>query len=205
MSKVKTKWLEDAAVTNAKLNADVAGTGLSGGAGSALSVDYGSSAGTACQGNDSRLPSGLTDDRLLTANGTNAVQSTGIVVQDDAIQEVKIIAGKSVGNIGNSGTAFNWYLGDGQHQTVTLTGNAVCTVDVTGVTGPGVWTLRVVQNATGGYSISLYTISGGTVYYTGTTRPTYPSAAYDECEVVLKFDGTDCVYQVTGILTADST
>ena len=39
MSKVKTKWIEDAAVTNDKLNSDVAGDGLAGGAGSALAVD----------------------------------------------------------------------------------------------------------------------------------------------------------------------
>lgn len=42
MSKTKTKWIEDEAVTNAKLNADVAGTGLSGGAGSALALDINS-------------------------------------------------------------------------------------------------------------------------------------------------------------------
>jgi len=39
MSKLKTKWIEDAAITKEKLNSDVAGDGLSGGAGSALSVN----------------------------------------------------------------------------------------------------------------------------------------------------------------------
>ena len=39
MSKTKTKWIEDAAVTKAKLNTDVAGAGISGGAGTALSSD----------------------------------------------------------------------------------------------------------------------------------------------------------------------
>jgi hypothetical protein len=39
LGKVKTKWIEDAAVTNDKLNSDVAGTGITGGAGSALSLD----------------------------------------------------------------------------------------------------------------------------------------------------------------------
>jgi hypothetical protein len=147
---------------------------------------------------------GLTDNRALKADGTNAAQSTGITINDsDIIQEVAVITAKSVGTIGNSGSSFNWYLTDGQHQTVTLTANCTCTIDATDITGPGVWTLRVKQNGTGGYTISSYGISGGTVYYTGTTRPTYPSDANDECEVVMKFDGTDCVYQVTGVLTAD--
>lgn len=39
MSKIITKWITNAAVTNAKLNADVAGNGISGGAGSALAVN----------------------------------------------------------------------------------------------------------------------------------------------------------------------
>ncbi len=58
MSKIATKWIADAAATNDKVNADVAGAGLSGGAGSALSVDYGSASDTACEGDDSRLAFG---------------------------------------------------------------------------------------------------------------------------------------------------
>lgn len=38
-----------------QLSSGVAGTGLSGGGGSALSVDYGTGSGTACEGNDARL------------------------------------------------------------------------------------------------------------------------------------------------------
>lgn len=45
MAKTKTKYIADNAVTNAKLNADVAGTGISGGAGSALALDINSLAG----------------------------------------------------------------------------------------------------------------------------------------------------------------
>ncbi len=39
MSKVKTKWIEDQAVTEDKLNSSVAGSGLAGGEGTSLSVD----------------------------------------------------------------------------------------------------------------------------------------------------------------------
>ena len=58
---VGTNQLAATSVTKAKLGNDVAGTGLTGGNGSALAVSYGSSAGTACQGNDSRLHSQNTD------------------------------------------------------------------------------------------------------------------------------------------------
>ena len=46
-----TVAVTDGGITETQLNASVAGTGLSGGAGSALSVDYGSSAGDAVEGN----------------------------------------------------------------------------------------------------------------------------------------------------------
>ena len=39
MSKTSTEWIEDGAVTKAKLNADVAGVGISGAAGSPLDLD----------------------------------------------------------------------------------------------------------------------------------------------------------------------
>jgi len=39
LSKTQTKWIADSAVTKEKLNSDVAGDGLSGGAGSAIAID----------------------------------------------------------------------------------------------------------------------------------------------------------------------
>ena len=58
-------------ITETQLNASVAGTGLSGGAGTALSVDYGSSAGTAVQGN-----------QTITINGTSGeIGVTGTAAQ----------------------------------------------------------------------------------------------------------------------------
>ena len=47
MAKTDTKWIKDSAITKDKINTDVAGIGISGGAGSALDVDYGASALTA--------------------------------------------------------------------------------------------------------------------------------------------------------------
>lgn len=59
------------AITSTQLNTSVTGTGLSGGAGTPLSVDYGSTAGTAVQGNTT-----------FTLNGTaNKIQVTGTTSQ----------------------------------------------------------------------------------------------------------------------------
>jgi len=59
------------AITETELNASVAGTGLSGGNGTALSVDYGSTSGTAVQGNTN-----------ITINGTsNEIEITGTAAQ----------------------------------------------------------------------------------------------------------------------------
>jgi hypothetical protein len=54
------------AITPTQLNTSVAGTGLSGGNGSALSVQYGSSAGTAVQGNTNITINGTTNEISIT-------------------------------------------------------------------------------------------------------------------------------------------
>lgn len=148
--------------------------------------------------------SGLTDNRALRADGATGIQDSGITVDDsNRVQEVKVLASDSVYNNGNSTASFSWTLSNGQHQEVTLNADSVAmTIVSTGITGPSVFTLRVKQDATGSRAITSASISGGTVYYTGTTEPTFPSGANAQCEMVCKFDGTDCVCQVTGVLTA---
>lgn len=61
------------------LTTSVAGTGLSGGNGSALSVDYGSSAGTAAQGNTGVTFSGTTNEIELSTNTFSTVGGGGSV------------------------------------------------------------------------------------------------------------------------------
>lgn len=79
MTELSTNWLEDESVTAAKLASAVAGTGLSGGAGSPLSVDYGTSGTTACVGDDSRL----SDARPPTAHGSDHTDGTDNLSVDD--------------------------------------------------------------------------------------------------------------------------
>lgn len=63
--------IKNAGVRAVNINTDVVGTGLSGGAGTALSVNYGSTSGTAVQGNTN-----------ITINGTaNEVEITGTAAQ----------------------------------------------------------------------------------------------------------------------------
>ena len=69
----------DAGITETQLNTSVAGTGLSGGAGTALSVDYGTSAGTAAQGNVGVTFAGTSNEIELTTNTFTTVGGGGSV------------------------------------------------------------------------------------------------------------------------------
>ena len=65
--------LEDDGSDNLRIAAAAAGTGLSGGAGSALSVDYGSSAGNAAQGNTTISLTGTTNEVEITGTTAQAL------------------------------------------------------------------------------------------------------------------------------------
>lgn len=67
-------------ITETQLNTSVAGTGLSGGGGAVLSVDYGSSAGTAAQGNVGLTFSGTANEVELSTNTVSTVGGGGNVV-----------------------------------------------------------------------------------------------------------------------------
>jgi hypothetical protein len=73
----------DAGITETQLNASVAGTGLSGGAGTALSVDYGSAAGTAAEGDSTVTFTGTANeitvsDATAQAIGGNVAVTIGL-------------------------------------------------------------------------------------------------------------------------------
>lgn len=65
--------VDNGGITKTQLNTDVAGTGLSGGAGTALSVDYGSTAGTAVQGNVNFSLSGTSGEIGVTGTAAQAL------------------------------------------------------------------------------------------------------------------------------------
>jgi len=71
--------VSDAGITETQLNASVAGTGLSGGGGTALSVDYGSTSGTAAQGDTSVTFAGTANEIELSTNTFTTVGGGGSV------------------------------------------------------------------------------------------------------------------------------
>lgn len=68
-----TVAVTDAGITETQLATSVAGTGLSGGAGTELSVDYGSSAGTAVEGDTTISISGTTGEIGVTGTTAQAL------------------------------------------------------------------------------------------------------------------------------------
>ena len=65
--------VSDNGITATQINTSVAGTGLSGGGGTALSVDYGSTSGTAVQGNTTITVNGTTNEIDITGTATQAL------------------------------------------------------------------------------------------------------------------------------------
>lgn len=65
--------IEDDGSENLRIASAAAGTGLSGGSGSALSVDYGSSAGNAAQGNTTISLSGVSNEIAITGTTAQAL------------------------------------------------------------------------------------------------------------------------------------
>jgi len=75
-----TVAVTDGGITETQLNTSVAGTGLTGGGGTALSVDYGTTAGTAAQGSVSLTFTGTANEVELSTNTVSTVGGGGSVV-----------------------------------------------------------------------------------------------------------------------------
>jgi len=65
--------VDNGGITETQLNTSVAGTGLSGGGGTPLSVDYGSTAGTAVEGDTTMAFTGVTNEITIDAGGTQTL------------------------------------------------------------------------------------------------------------------------------------
>lgn len=92
------------AITETELNTSVAGTGLSGGGGSPLSVDYGSSAGTAVEGDTTLNFIGTANEVNITSGSTITLGSGG-TVQIGLPDSVSITSDLTVGgNLTVNGT-----------------------------------------------------------------------------------------------------
>ena len=87
--------IKDAGIAETQLNSSVAGDGLSGGAGTALSVDYGSSANSAVEGNTTISVSGTSNEIEIT--GTTAQALGGGASYTIGLPDTVNIATASIG------------------------------------------------------------------------------------------------------------
>jgi len=140
----------------------------------------------------------MTDNTIVRGDGgSKGVQDTGISIDDaDAVTSVETLGYKSAYPIGNSSTAFNLTLSNGQHQTVTLTGDCAMTIVDTGNIGDGQWTVTCTQGGVGSFAITSATVSGGTVKVEGGDDPTFSTAVGAVDTMVVKKEGTVYYIQV---------
>jgi hypothetical protein len=116
--------IKDAGIAETQLNSSVAGDGLSGGAGTALSVDYGSSANSAVEGNTGLTVQGTNNE--IEVSGGSVTLGSGGTVTVGLPDEVTIATASIQQNLSVGGNA-------------TITGNlsvlgTTTTVDSTTVT-----------------------------------------------------------------------
>lgn len=175
----------------------VAGSGLSGGgafsAGNpSLACSFGSSAGTVCQGNDSRLSDARTPTTHATSHksgGSDAIKLNELAAPTAAVAfnnqdetGIKTSTLNGVIDDGNSGTSKTIDWTQGAAHKLTLTGNV--TLTFTAPSGPCWLQLRLTQDGTGSRTVtwpSMKWAGGGapTLTTTATTGTDIVSIWYD--------------------------
>lgn len=159
------------AATTSTLGGVIVGTGLGVSSGTA-SVTYGATAGTACQGNDSRLsdsrtPTSHTHAASEIASGTIAAARLPVVIEQTQA-------------IGNTGATKTLSLSSGSVQTATL--SASCTFTMPSATAGASITLILTQG-------SAYTATFTSVKWPGGTAPTITATANAVDVLVFVSDG----------------
>lgn len=153
------------------------------------------STGTAAQWSTSATlnlvtgPASSTDLAIPRFNGTTGkiIQNSGITINSTNQMSGVVTAGfASEFNAGNSSTAatINW--NNGQRQVLTLTGSPAVLTFTAPTTGVGNFMLRIVQDATGGRTITW----PASVRWPGGTAPTINTAAATVHIVSFYYNGT---------------
>lgn len=135
------------------------------------------------------------DARLALAGGTMA---GAIAMGNNALSGAKTVA--LSGEVDNGTKSAGWTLdwNAGQHQKVTLA--ADCAVSFTAPSGPGTFQLRIIEDATGGWSLTLPT--GKTP---GGGLGTMTKTANSEALLVVKYDGTNYSYTLIDDFQSETT
>jgi len=111
-------------------------------------------------------------------------QPSNIQETNDGIKVNGTITFESEHDNGNSGASKTIDWGNGQQQKLTLTAN--CTLTFTAPDGPGTFSLRLIQDATGNRTVTW----PASVKWPGGTAPTLSTAANAEDYVSFKYNGT---------------
>jgi len=127
-------------------------------------------------------------DIVLTADGDvgfgTATPSVGLDAGTKSAQ-FKTVTFASEYDNGNSGASKTIDWGNGQQQKLTLTAN--CTLTFTAPDGPGTFSIRLIQDATGSRTVTW----PATVKWPGGTAPTLSTAANAEDIIAFKYNGTN--------------
>jgi hypothetical protein len=141
----------------------------------------------------------VSDNAIITGDGgSRGVQGSPVTMDDSGrIQNVENLGFAATHDNGNSGSAFNLTLSNGQLQKVTLDSNSVAmTIVDTGNIGDGEWRITVKQDTTGGRSITSASVSGGTVRTESGAAPTFSSGVSAEDTMIIIKEGTTYSIQV---------
>lgn len=136
-------------------------------------------------GTAARKNTGTSGDAVPLLNGAN----TWSALQSFGVAKAKVIHFADGGyfNAGNSGAANTINFANGHKQLVTLTAN--CTITLT-APGPGNYQLLLLQDATGGRSVTWAVPSPGSVLYVGSAlAPPIYTAANGWTVVSIFWDG----------------
>lgn len=122
-----------------------------------------------------------TGSETLTNKTLGATTLSGdIAAANNAIDNAKTVQFNGEYDNGNSGTTKTIAFDNGQHQKLTLTDN--CTISFTAPTSIGTFSLRLVQDATGGR-----TVTWPTMKWAGEVAPTLSTAAGAEDIIVISY------------------
>lgn len=183
------------------LGAGLTGTSYNGSAAVTAAVSYGTTAGTACQGNDSRLSDARVNPNAVTFNNSGAGAASGTTYTGSAAVTV------SYNTIGAAGTAANNTFTAAQRASIgTLTDGATITPDFATannftVTLAGNRTLAAPTNQVAGQSGSIFIVQDATgsrtlAYaadwdFAGGTAPTLSTAAnaVDRLDYIVRASG----------------
>lgn len=89
---------------------------------------------------------------------------------------------------GNSGSSKTIDFAAGQKQKITLTANTTLTISAP--PGVGDYKLRLIQDATGGRTVTFTGLSGSR-WWGSATQPAFNTAANGETLIALYYDGTN--------------